>query len=103
MAKQQEPDADDARIDTESMLSVLREHHPDANRGTLETFCDQGLLPPRARTGQEGRRPVWTYPFGADRQLRALLFWRKTTHDPDLLRVTLWADGYPVDTSRVQR
>jgi hypothetical protein len=103
MAKEQEPDSNDARVTTGLMLSVLRERQPDANRGALENLCDQGLLPPRARTGQEGRRPVWTYPFGADRQLRALMFWREATHDPDLLRVALWVDGYPVDIARVQR
>jgi hypothetical protein len=103
MAKEQEPQSNNARLTTESMLSVLREDQPDANRGTLENLCDQGLLPPRARTGQEGRRPIWTYPIGAERQLRALMVWREATHDPDLLRVALWVDGYPVDTRRVQQ
>lgn len=103
MAQEQETEAKSPRVHTETMLSTLREYKPDASRGTLETLCDQGLLPQRARTGQEGRRPIWTYPFGAERQLRALMVWREVAHDPDQLRVALWVDGYPVDLHRVQR
>jgi len=68
----------------------------------LELWRHQGLLPQAERTGQDGTRPVWTYPAEAPGQLAALLRLRAATKDPNLLRAALWFDGYPVPTSRAR-
>jgi len=68
----------------------------------LETFRAQGLLPRPIRTGHHGRAPVWIYPASADRQLIALMAWREHTKDPDVLRVLLWVDGFPIPLAAIK-
>ncbi|MEU0721087.1 hypothetical protein ABZ498_28390 [Streptomyces lavendulocolor] len=62
----------------------------------LEEFRQDGLVPRPARVSNDGRRPVWIYPDGSDRQLVRLLCWRKHTKDVDVLRVLLWMECFPV-------
>jgi len=69
----------------------------------LELWRHQGLLPKAERTGQDGTRPVWTYPAEAAGQLQALLRLRAATKDPNLLRSALWFEGYPVPTARARQ
>lgn len=70
----------------------------------IETFRGaQGLIPRPHPAGYRGRTPVWRYPPGTDRQLVALLRWRQHTKDPDLLRVLLWLDGFPIPVSAVRQ
>jgi hypothetical protein len=74
----------------------------DVTSRTLEFWRNQALLPPAERTGQDGTRPVWTYPAAAAKQLRALLRLRASSKDPNVLRAALWFEGYPVPTARVR-
>jgi len=69
----------------------------------LELWRHQGLLPKAERTGQDGTRPVWTYPAEAAGQLQVLLRLRAATKDPNLLRSALWFEGHPVPTSRARQ
>ena len=69
---------------------------------TLEYWRQEDLLPKAERTGQNGKRPEWTYPAEAADQLATLLRLRKKTKQPDVLRVALWLEGFPVDAARVQ-
>lgn len=88
------------RVPTARMLEI---GNGDVDRKILESFVDRGLLPRRERArGQSGKRPVWTYPPGTDRQLVSLLFWRKQSRDPDRLRIALWTDGYTVPEEAVR-
>ncbi|MFG2276030.1 hypothetical protein ACGFNY_40500 [Streptomyces chartreusis] len=70
----------------------------------LEDFRSsaQGLLPRPQRGANRGRRPVWLYPPGSGRQLVSLLRWREYTKDPNILRVLLWLDGFPISTGAVR-
>ncbi|MET9374029.1 hypothetical protein ABZX98_07745 [Streptomyces sp. NPDC002992] len=68
----------------------------------LEGFRSNGLMPRPVRVGNHGRRPVWVYPPGSDRQLVRLLRWRERTVDVDVLRVVLWVEGFPVDLDAVR-
>jgi hypothetical protein len=90
------------RLRTAELLAMARRTEPNTSERTLEFWRHQDLLPHAERTGQEGSRPVWTYPAAAADQLCALLHLRQATKDPDLLRAALWFDGYPVPTSRAQ-
>jgi hypothetical protein len=90
------------RLRTAELLARAQRAEPDSSERTLEFWRHQDLLPHAERTGQEGTRPVWTYPAAAADQLRALLHLRQATKDPDLLRAALWFDGYPVPTSRAR-
>ncbi|MFE6853667.1 hypothetical protein ACFVDH_23105, partial [Streptomyces sp. NPDC057674] len=47
------------------------------NERRLEDFRRDGLMPRPVRVGNDGRRPVWVYPPGSDRQLIRLLRWRE--------------------------
>jgi hypothetical protein len=69
---------------------------------TLEFWRHEGLLPAAKRTGQDGKRPEWTYPAEAAEQLAALLRLRAKTRRPDVLRVALWFEGFPVEPRRVR-
>ncbi|MFD5161857.1 hypothetical protein ACFWMJ_27905 [Streptomyces hawaiiensis] len=60
----------------------------------LEDFRRDGLMPRPVRVGNDGRRPVWVYPPGSDRQLVRLLRWREHTSNVDVLRVVLWVEGF---------
>lgn len=88
------------RVSTVELLATVDDDAVTAR--TLEFWRHQGLLPKAERTGQQGKRPQWTYPMQAVDQLRALLSLRAKTKDPDLLRVALWFDGYPIEIERVR-
>ncbi|MGW0137514.1 hypothetical protein [Streptomyces calvus] len=62
----------------------------------LEEFRRHSLVPRPIRVGNDGRRPVWVYPPGSDRQLVRLLRWREHTKNNDVLRVMLWLEGFPI-------
>lgn len=68
----------------------------------LEDFRRDGLVPRPVRIGNDGRRPVWAYPPGSDRQLVQLLRWREHTKNVDVLRVVLWIEGFPVSLEAVR-
>ncbi|HEX5403954.1 MAG TPA: hypothetical protein VFX16_16835, partial [Pseudonocardiaceae bacterium] len=84
------------------MLAVAHAVEPHTSERTLESWRNQGLLPHAERTGQVGVRPVWTYPAEAVDQLKALLRLRSLSKDPQLLRVSLWFEGYSIPTTRVR-
>lgn len=83
-------------------MALAGELDPSVTERTLEHWRHQGLLPHPERSGQDGKKPVWTYPAITADQLRALLHWRQQTKDPDVLRAALWYDGYLVETTRVR-
>src|SRR4051812_36789065 len=87
------------RLTTAQLLAVATETDPSVTTRRLEFWRNEGLLPHPKRTGQEGTRPVWTYPPETVGQLQALLRLRESTKDPDVLRAALWFDGYPVSTA----
>src|SRR5712691_2590669 len=91
-----------SRLTTADLLAMAHEHKPAATERTLEHWRHQELLPHAERTGQEGARPVWTYPAEAADQLSALMRLRVTTKDPDLLRAALWFEGYPLTVARAR-
>ncbi|MEU0651475.1 hypothetical protein ABZ485_04380 [Streptomyces albogriseolus] len=68
----------------------------------LEDFRRDGLMPRPVRVGNDGRRPVWIYPPGSDRQLVQLLRWREHTSNADVLRVVLWIEGFPLALDAVR-
>jgi hypothetical protein len=90
------------RLSTAQLLALAQESEPGVTERMLELWRHQDLLPKAERTGQDGTRPVWTYPTQAAAQLGALLRLRAATKDPNLLRPALWFDGYRVPTSRVR-
>lgn len=90
------------RLTTAELLAVAREHEPAVTERTLELWRHQDLLPHAERTGQDGVRPLWTYPAEATQQLRALLRLRTATKDPNILRAALWFEGHPVPIARAQ-
>ena len=77
------------RLGTADLLAVAQGIEPGTSERTLEFWRHRDLLPHAERTGQQGTRPVWTYPSDAADQLRALLRLRRATKDPDLLRAAL--------------
>jgi hypothetical protein len=91
------------RLPTAQLLALARDSEPGITERALELWRHQDLLPKAERTGQDGTRPVWTYPAEAADQLRALLRLRAATKDPNLLRSALWFEGYPVPTSRARQ
>jgi len=88
------------RVTTTDLLAAAND--PSVTTRTLEYWRHEGLLPKAERTGQQGKRPEWTYPVEAIDQLVTLLRQRSKTKDPDLLRACLWFDGYPLDVARVR-
>ncbi|MER6425782.1 hypothetical protein [Streptomyces sp. NPDC001137] len=93
-----------AGIESEDLLqAAAAAGHPVSGR-MLEEFRSrtQGLIPRPERGANRGRRPVWLYPPGAERQLVSLMRWREHTKDPNVLRVLLWLDGFPIATSAVR-
>lgn len=88
------------RITTSELLALVGDEGSTAR--TLEYWRQEGLLPKAQRTGQSGKRPEWTYPAEAADQLIALLRLRETTKQPDVLRVALWFEGFPIDLTRVR-
>jgi hypothetical protein len=89
-------------VDTAALVALAQTVEPNTTERTLEFWRSQGLLPHAERTGQDGVRPVWTYPAEASDQLQALLRLRSLSKDPHLLRVALWFDGYSVPTGQVR-
>jgi hypothetical protein len=90
-------------VDSDSLISTAGEAGFDLGERSkalrrLESWRDNGLLPRQDRVGQQGKRPIWAYPEGTDRQLLALLRWRKVTRDLDSIRVALWVEGYAIAT-----
>jgi hypothetical protein len=90
------------RLTTAQLLAVATELDPTITTRRLEFWRNQRLLPHPERTGQDGTRPVWTYPPQAVDQLRALLRLREATKDPEVLRVALWFEGYDVPTAQAR-
>jgi hypothetical protein len=90
------------RLHTAQLVALAGETDSPFTERTLEFWRHQGLLPHPERSGQDGKRPVWTYPPETVYQLRALLHQRQQTKDPNVLRAALWYDGYPVETARVR-
>lgn len=91
-----------ARLQTADLLARAAEVDSTITERTLEFWRHQGLLPRPERSGQNGKTPLWTYAPEAGEQLRALLRLRTRTKDPNALRVALWYEGYPIETSRVR-
>lgn len=88
------------RITTAELLGLAND--PEITARTLEYWRQESLLPKARRTGQHGKRPEWTYPVEAGEQLAALLRLREKTRQPDVLRVALWFEGFPVEPERVR-
>jgi len=91
-----------AGLDSRALIRIAVAAGYQLSPRLLETLRTQGLLPRPQRTAQHGRTPVWTYPPGAERQLLSLLAWREQTKDPDVLRVLLWLDGFPIALALVR-
>src|SRR5256714_10335023 len=91
-----------SRLTTAQLLAVATELDPSVTARRLEFWRNQGLLPHPERTGQDGTRPIWTYPPQAENELRALLRLREATKDPDVLRVALWLEDYEITTAQVR-
>ena len=68
-----------SRLTTAQLLAVATELDPSVTARRLEFWRNQGLLPHPERTGQDGTRPIWTYPPQAENELRALLRLREAT------------------------
>ncbi|GGY34815.1 hypothetical protein [Streptomyces anulatus] len=68
----------------------------------LETLRTQGLIPRPHRALNRGVTPVWVYPPGTERQIVFLGRWRQRTKDPEVLRVLLWLEGFPIPTEAVE-
>lgn len=60
-------------------MVLAGELDPAVTERTLEHWRHQGLLPHPKWSGQDGKKPVWTYPAVTVDQLRALLHWRRQT------------------------
>ncbi len=91
-----------SRLTSTALTRVAAASGYDVSARMLETFRAQGLLPRPARVGHHRRAPLWISPAGADRQLISLLGWREHTKDPNVLRVLLWADGFPIPPTVVR-
>ncbi|MGW4982635.1 hypothetical protein [Streptomyces mirabilis] len=95
---------DPAGIESEDLLQAAAAAGYPVSERMLEEFRSrtQGLLSRPHRGANRGRRPVWLYPLGAERQLVSLMRWREHTKDLNVLRVLLWLDGFPIATSAVR-
>jgi hypothetical protein len=98
----QNPGASSAEPDSAALLRAAARTGDVVSERLLETFRAQGLIPRPYRAGNRGRAPIWRYPHGTERQLIALLRWRQHSKDPDLLKVLLWLDGFPIPNSAVR-
>ncbi len=90
------------RLRTGDLIEIGRQIEPDLTERKLEYWRNQNLLPAPERSGQEGKRPIWTYPDETADQLLTLLRLRKESRDPNILRAALWFEGYPVKMTRVR-
>jgi hypothetical protein len=68
----------------------------------LEDWRTRGLLPRPTRAAQEGRRSIWIYPAGTEKQLLALLRWRKKSRHLEAIRVALWTEGFPIPLEKAR-
>jgi hypothetical protein len=93
----------DRRVSTSRLLAVAQASEPGVTERTLELWRNQDLIPKAKRTGQDGARPVWTYPGESVGQIQALLRLRVATKDPNVLRSALWFEGFPVPTGRARQ
>lgn len=84
------------------LVQQARVREPKTTERTLEFWRNRGLLPSLVRVGQEGLRPLWLYPPGAEAQLDALQRLRTKTRDPSVLLAALWYEGFNVPTSRAR-
>jgi hypothetical protein len=89
-------------LDSSALLQAASDAGMAISERMLETLRAQRLLLRPRRAGYRGRAPVWLYPPGTDQQLVDLLRWRSRTKDPDVLRVLLWLDGYPIEVADVR-
>jgi hypothetical protein len=96
------PGAQPAEPDTAALLQAAAQAGSAITSRMLETFRAEGLIPHPHRAGYRGRAPVWRYPAGTELQLVALLRWRRSSKDPDLLKVLLWLDGFVITPSAVR-
>jgi len=69
----------------------------------LESWRNQGLLPPQTRGPQRGLRPTWTSPPGTEITLLKLCKLRETTKDPAALLLGLWLGGEEQSLDRIRR
>lgn len=99
MTSSQDSGAQPSEPDTAALLQAAAHAGSAISDRMLETFRAQGLIPHPRRVGYRGHAPVWRYPPGTDRQLAALLRWRRHSKDPDLLKVLLWLDGFAIPPS----
>jgi DNA-binding transcriptional MerR regulator len=90
------------RIVGDDLLAIAHTFDTKITHRTLEFWRSEGLLPRPMRSGQAGKRPMWTYPVQASQQLRRLLQLRKTISNLDALRVALWCESYDIDITRVR-
>ena len=90
------------RLDSTKLLALAREIDPSISERTLEHWRYAGLLPHAERSGQNGKKPVWTYPASTAAHLSTLLRLRQRTRDQNAIRVALWYSGYPVETGRIR-
>jgi hypothetical protein len=97
-----DPPGQTAELDSSALLKAASDAGTTTSDRMLETYRSQNLLPRPRRAGYRGRTPVWLYPPGTDRQLVCLLRWRSQTKDPDVLRVLLWLDGFPIEAADVR-
>jgi hypothetical protein len=102
MSPPQTPGAHPDGPDSAALLETAAQAGARISDRMLETFRAQGLIARPNRSGYHGRSPIWRYPPGTDRQLLALLRWRQRIKEPDLLKVLLWLDGYPVPATAVR-
>lgn len=98
----QTPDVRPVEPETAALLQAAAQAGAVITGRMLETFRADGLIPHPHRAGYRGRAPVWRYPPGTELQLVALLRWRRSSKDPDLLKVLLWLDGFAIAPSAVR-
>lgn len=89
----------DEWLQMEELLALAADQGPVAER-TLELWRYRGLMPRPER--QPGARAVWLYPPGSDRQLLRLIHWRARVRDLELIRIALWAEGFPIEVEGVR-
>jgi hypothetical protein len=96
------PGAQPDEPDAAALLQAAAQAGSAITSRMLETFRGEGLIPHPHRAGYHGRAPVWRYPPGTEQQLMALLQWRRSSKDPDLLKVLLWLDGFAIAPAAVR-
>lgn len=84
----------------DELIALAADHGEAITPRSLELWRYRGLLPRPVR--RDGGRAVWLYPPGTDRQLLRLLHWRTRVRDLELIRVTLWVEGFPIDLEGVR-